>query len=76
MTTFSDWVVYGVGFSIAGMVVVVAIGQFKEEFARVIQDMQNTFKTLRPNAYNLKTGYMSVLKNWKHRQPNYVHQPI
>ena len=46
VTVFSDWVVYGVGFSIAGMVIAVAIGQFKEEFARVIQDMQNTFKTL------------------------------
>ncbi len=46
ITIFSDWVVFGVGFSIAGIVIVVAIGQFKEEFARVMNDMQNTFKTL------------------------------
>ncbi len=45
-TEFSDWAVYGAGFSIAGILVVIAIGQFKEEFARVIRDMQNTFQTL------------------------------
>jgi GAF domain-containing protein len=46
ITTFSDWLIYGVGFSIAGVLIIVAIGQFKAEFAHVIQDMQNTFKTL------------------------------
>lgn len=46
ITTLSDWAVYSVGFSIAGIIIVVAIGQFKAEFARVINDMQNTFKTL------------------------------
>ena len=46
ITTLADWVVYAAGFTIAGIVVVVAIGQFKEEFARVIRDIQNTFRTL------------------------------
>ena len=46
LSTYSDWLVYGVGFSIAGIIIVVAIGQFKAEFAHVIRDMQSTFKDL------------------------------
>lgn len=41
-----DWVLYIVNFSIAGILVVVALGQFKKEFTRIIQEMQSTFKIL------------------------------
>ncbi len=43
---FEDWILFIVDFAIAGILILVAINQFKEEFTRVIQDMQNTFKTL------------------------------
>ncbi|MBC7878444.1 MAG: GAF domain-containing protein [Anaerolineales bacterium] len=43
---FKDWAFFLIDFSIAGILIVVAIGQFKEEFTRVIQEMQSTFNTL------------------------------
>jgi GAF domain-containing protein len=43
---FEDWVLFIVDFAIASILLLVAINHFKEEFTRVIQDMQSTFKTL------------------------------
>jgi GAF domain-containing protein len=45
-TILEDWAIFIIDFSIAGVLIVVAIGQFKDEFTRIIQEMQNTFKTL------------------------------
>jgi GAF domain-containing protein len=44
--TISDWAIYIADFSILGLALVVAIEQFKTEFARVIEQMQRTFQTL------------------------------
>ena len=44
--TPSDWFVYGLDFSIAGILLVAAFGQFKNAFTRIIQDTQRAFDTL------------------------------
>jgi len=46
VTTLIDWVSCTIDFSIISIILIIAINQFKNEFAHVIQDMQNTFKTL------------------------------
>jgi GAF domain-containing protein len=45
-TTIIDWVAYTIDFSIPSVVLIIAIGQFKKEFALVIQNMQDTFQEL------------------------------
>ncbi len=42
----ADWAIYGVDFSIPGIALVVAIGQLRKEFTRVIEQMQKTFRVL------------------------------
>ena len=46
VTALIDWVSCTIDFSIISIILIIAINQFKNEFAHVIQDMQNTFKTL------------------------------
>jgi GAF domain-containing protein len=46
VTTLIDWVSCTIDFSIISIILIIAINQFKNEFAHVVQDMQNTFKTL------------------------------
>jgi len=46
VTTLIDWVSYIINFSVVSVILIIAINQFKGEFAHVVQDMQNTFKTL------------------------------
>jgi GAF domain-containing protein/membrane protein implicated in regulation of membrane protease activity len=41
-----DWAIYGVGFSILGIALVVAIQQFKQEIERAIEQMQETVQEL------------------------------
>lgn len=43
---FEDWAFFIIDFSIVGVLIIVAIGQFKKEFTRVIQEMQSTFSML------------------------------
>jgi GAF domain-containing protein len=45
-TTSIDWVAYTIDFSIISAVLIIAVDQFKKEFALVVQNMQNTFQTL------------------------------
>lgn len=42
----ADWFIYCIDFSIAGTILVAAMGQFKDAFTRVIQDLQQAFETL------------------------------
>lgn len=46
VTTSSDWFVYCIDFSIIGALLVAALRQVKDAFARVIQDMQGAFDAL------------------------------
>ena len=46
VTTFIDWAIYIIDFSIVSTVVTFAIGQFKEAFTRVIQEIQSAFSAL------------------------------
>jgi GAF domain-containing protein len=46
VTTLIDWAAYTIDFSIISAILIIAIGQFKKEFALVVQNMQNTFKVL------------------------------
>ena len=41
-----DWVAYTVDFSILSAILIIAIARFKEEFARVVNQMQNAFQSL------------------------------
>ncbi|NOT05166.1 MAG: GAF domain-containing protein [Anaerolineales bacterium] len=41
-----DWVAYTVDFSILSAILIIAIARFKEEFARVVNQMQNAFQAL------------------------------
>jgi GAF domain-containing protein len=41
-----DWAIYGIGFSILGIALVVAIQQFKQELERAIEQMQETVEFL------------------------------
>jgi GAF domain-containing protein len=45
-TVFIDWAAYTIDFSIISIILVIAINQFKKEFAHLAQRMQNTFQTL------------------------------
>ncbi len=45
-TGSADWFVYSIDFIIIGILLVVALGQFKNAFARVITDMQHAFDAL------------------------------
>jgi GAF domain-containing protein len=45
-TTWLDWVGYTIDFSIISLIIIIAIGQLKKAFARIAQDMRNTFQTL------------------------------
>jgi len=46
VTNLIDWVSCIIDFSIISIILIIAINQFKSEFTHVIQDVQNTFKTL------------------------------
>lgn len=46
VTGASDWIVYWIDFIISGVVIVLALGQFKGAFARVIQELQHTVDEL------------------------------
>ena len=46
ITTSVDWVVYVIDFSILSVILTIAISQFKEAFAQVISQMQNTLQVL------------------------------
>lgn len=46
VTEPADWFIYSADFLIMGIVLVAALGKFKEAFARVFQDMQLAFDTL------------------------------
>ena len=46
ITTIADWAVYSVDFLAVSVSIVVAIRLFKNEFSKVIQQMQTTFNTL------------------------------
>ncbi|MBE0681267.1 MAG: GAF domain-containing protein [Anaerolineales bacterium] len=54
ITTPGDWRVYGIDFSIAGTVVVLALRQFRSAFTRVIQDMQLASEALASERTNLE----------------------
>jgi len=45
-TTLIDWVSYTINFAVISIILIIAVNQFKGEFAHVVQDMQNTFKAL------------------------------
>ena len=42
----ADWFIYCADFVITGILLVAALGQFKDAFARVVQDMQNAYDTV------------------------------
>jgi len=46
VTTLLDWISYTTDFSIISTILIIAINQFKGEFAHAVQGLQNTFKTL------------------------------
>jgi len=46
VTTAIDWITYTIDFSIISIILIIAINQFKGEFAHVVQEMQSTFKIL------------------------------
>lgn len=46
VTTILDWAVYTLDFSIAAGVLMIAINLLKQEFARVLNEIQQAFKTL------------------------------
>lgn len=46
VTTPIDWVSYTIDFSIISTILIIAINQFKGEFAHVVQGLQNTFEAL------------------------------
>jgi GAF domain-containing protein len=45
-TSLADWVAYTMDFSIISAVLIFAIGQFKDAFIRIIQEIQNAFNIL------------------------------
>ncbi len=45
-TTQADWIFYIVDYSIPSVILIIAIGQFKEAFARVIGQMQKALQSL------------------------------
>jgi GAF domain-containing protein len=45
-TALIDWITYTIDFAIVSVILIIAINQFKGEFAHVVQGMQNTFKIL------------------------------
>jgi GAF domain-containing protein len=46
VTSPIDWISYTIDFSVISVVLIIAIDQFKREFANLVRDMQNTFKTI------------------------------
>lgn len=46
VTTAIDWITYTIDFSIISIILIIAINQFKGEFAHVVHEMQSTFKIL------------------------------
>jgi GAF domain-containing protein len=46
VTTAIDWFAYTIDFSIISIILIIAINQFKGEFAHVVQEMQSTFKII------------------------------
>ena len=46
VTTQADWIFYVVDYAIPSAILIIAISQFKEAFARVISQMQNALQTL------------------------------
>jgi len=45
-TVFIDWAAYTINFSIASVILIIAIHQLKKEFVRVTRDTQSAFETL------------------------------
>ncbi len=46
VTTSLDWISYTVDFLIPSIIIVIAVGQFKQEFANIAQKMQETFQEI------------------------------
>ncbi len=47
VTTTTDWVAYVIDYSAPSLILIIAIAQFKDAFARVISQMQNALQTLK-----------------------------
>ncbi|MBI5965402.1 MAG: GAF domain-containing protein [Chloroflexi bacterium] len=55
VTTRTDWIFYIVDYSIPSAILIIAIGQFKEAFARVVSQMQSALQSLNDERSRLES---------------------